>query len=125
MTFGAAIVMAFVMLRLVVAQAATVEERLEQINRMGDKARAEVLEKEARKEGEITWYAAMASDRAAELIKGFESKYPFLKVRFQPGGAGRQLEQLLVEHRTKKHGADIINTRRSYVNVMAKAGAIA
>src|SRR5215831_11518436 len=43
MTFGAAMVMAFVMLRLVVAQAATVEERLEQINRMGDKARAEVL----------------------------------------------------------------------------------
>src|SRR5262249_16755744 len=48
-----------------------------------------------------------------------------LKLRFQPGGAGRQLEQLLVEHRTKKHRADIINTRRSYVNVMAKAGAIA
>ena len=87
MICGAAIVMAFVMLRLVVAQAATVEERLEQINRMGDKARAEVLEKEARKEGELIWYAAMASDRAAELIKGFESKYPFLKVRFQPGGA--------------------------------------
>ena len=43
----------------------------------------------------------MASDRAAELIKGFESKYPFVKVRFQPGGAGRQLEQLLVEHRLK------------------------
>ena len=125
MSFGAALVMAFVMLGLVVVQAATVEERLEQINRMGDKARAEVLEKEARKEGEIIWYAAMASDRAAELIKGFESKYPFLKVRFQPGGAGRQLEQLLVEHRTKKHRADIINTRRSYVNVMAKAGAIA
>ena len=125
MTFGAAIVMAFVMHGLVVAQAATVEERLEQINRMGDKARGETLEKEARKEGEIIWYAAMASDRAAELIKGFESKYPFLKVRFQPGGAGRQLEQLLVEHRTKKHRADIINTRRSYVNVMAKAGAIA
>jgi len=122
MSFGAALVMAFVMLGLVVVQAATVEERLEQINRMGDKARAEVLEKEARKEGEIIWYAAMASDRAAELIKGFESKYPFLKVRFQPGGAGRQLEQLLVEHRTKKHRADIVNTRRSYVNVMAKAG---
>ena len=34
-----------------------------------------------------------------------ESKYPFLKIRFQPGGAGRQLERLLVEHRTKKHHA--------------------
>src|SRR5215475_13892787 len=125
MTFGAALVMAFVMLGLVVVQAATVEERLEQINRMGDKARSEVLEKEARKEAELIWYAAMGSDRAAELIKGFESKYPFLKVRFQPGGAGRQLEQLLVEHRTKKQRADIINTRRSFVGVMAKNGAIA
>ena len=107
------------------AAAASVEERLDQVNRMSEKGRAEALEKEARKEGELVWYAAMASDRAAELIKGFETRHPFLKIRFQPGGAGRQLEQLLVEHRTKKQRADIINTRRSYVGVMAKAGAVA
>jgi len=100
--------------------AATVEDQLDQINRLPEKTRRERLEKEARQEGELIWYAAMGSDRAAELIKGFESKYPFLKVRFQPGGAGRQLEQLLVEQRTKKQRADIINTRRSFVNVMAK-----
>jgi len=103
---------------------ASVEERLELINRLPEKGRAETLEKEARKEGELVWYAAMASDRAGELIKAFESKYPFIKIRFQPGGAGRQLEQLLIEHRTKKQRADIINTRRSYVGVMAKAGAV-
>lgn len=105
--------------------AATVEEQLDQLNRLPEKGRTEALEKEARREGELIWYAAMASDRAGELIKIFEAKYPYLKVRFQPGGAGRQLEQLLVEHRTKKHRADIINTRRSYVAVMAKAGAVA
>ena len=105
--------------------AASVEERLDQLNRQPAKQRTETLEREARKEGEVVWYAAMASDRAAELIKAFESNYPFLKVRFQPGGASRQLDQLLVEHRSKKHRADIINTRRSFVDVMAKAGAIA
>jgi iron(III) transport system substrate-binding protein len=107
------------------SEAASVEERLDQANRMSEKARAETLEKEARKEGEMVWYAAMANDRAGELIRAFEGRYPFVKIRFQPGGAGRQLEQLLVEHRTKKQRADIINTRRSYVGVMAKAGAIA
>ena len=107
------------------AHAATVEEQLDQLNRLPEKGRMEALEKEARREGELIWYAAMASDRAGELIKVFEGKYSYLKVRFQPGGAGRQLEQLLVEHRTKKHRADIINTRRSYVAVMAKAGAVA
>ena len=107
------------------ATAASVEERLDQLNRLAEKSRAEALEKEARKEGEVVWYAAMASDRAGELIKVFESKYSFLKVRFQPGGASRQIEQLLVEHRAKKQRADIINTRRSFVAVMAKAGAIA
>ncbi len=107
------------------SQGALVEERLDQINRMSEKTRAEALEREARKEGELVWYAAMASDRAGELIKTFEGKYSFIKVRFQPGGAGRQLEQLLVEHRTKKPRADIINTRRSYVGVMAKVGAVA
>ena len=106
-------------------QASGVEEKLEQLNRLPEKARTETLETEARKEGEVVWYAAMGSDRAQELIKSFESKYPFLKVRFQPGGASRQMEQLLVEHRTKKHRADIINTRRSFVGVLAKAGAVA
>ena len=105
--------------------AASVEERLDQLNRQPAKQRTETLEREARKEGEVVWYAAMASDRAAELIKAFESNYTFLKVRFQPGGASRQLDQLLVEHRSKKHRADIINTRRSFVGVMAKNGAIA
>ena len=105
--------------------AASVEERLDQLNRQPAKERTETLEREARKEGEVVWYAAMASDRAAELIKAFENNYTFLKVRFQPGGASRQLDQLLVEHRSKKHRADIINTRRSFVGVMAKNGAIA
>ena len=105
--------------------AASVEERLDQINRQPAKERTATLEREARKEGEVVWYAAMASDRAAEVIRAFESKHAFLKVRFQPGGASRQLDQLLVEHRTKKYQADIINTRRSFVLVMAKAGAIA
>jgi iron(III) transport system substrate-binding protein len=105
--------------------AATVEEKLDEINRLPETMRTERLEKEARKEGEVVWYAAMASDRAGELIKAFASKHSYLKVRFQPGGAARQLEQLMVEHRAKKHRADIINTRRSFVNVMAKSGAIA
>ena len=35
------------------ATAASVEERLDQINRMSEKIRAETLEKEARKEGEL------------------------------------------------------------------------
>ena len=108
-----------------IAGAATVGEQLDQINHLPDKARAETLEKGARVEGEMVWYAAMGSDRASELIKAFEGKYPFLKVRFQPGGASRQIELLMVEHRTKKHRADVINTRRSFVGVMAREGAVA
>ena len=124
--FGASVFLtAVIIITVENLHGATVEERLDQINQLSEKARSETLEKEARKEGELVWYAAMASDRAGELIKVFESKYPFLKVRFQPGGATRQMEQLMVEHRTKKHRADIINTRRSFVGVMAKAGAIA
>jgi iron(III) transport system substrate-binding protein len=119
------IVFLFVIAFSFTVNAATVEERLDQINRLPEQARNESLEREARKEGELVWYAAMGSDRAGELIKVFENRYPFLKLRFQPGGATRQLEQLLVEHRAKKHRADIINTRRSFVGVMAKAGAIA
>jgi iron(III) transport system substrate-binding protein len=120
-----AVLMCMIWILPALLQASGAEEKLEQINRLPEKVRAETLEKEARKEGEVVWYAAMGSDRAQEVIKSFESKHPFLKVRFQPGGASRQMEQLLVEHRTKKHRADIINTRRSFVGVLAKAGAVA
>jgi iron(III) transport system substrate-binding protein len=106
------------------AFAASVEDRLDELNRMGEKARAETIEREARKEGELVWYGVMATDRAGEVIRAFEKTYPFVKIRFQPGNAGRQLEQLMIEHRTKKYQADVINTRRSYVGVMAKAGAV-
>jgi iron(III) transport system substrate-binding protein len=119
------IIAIFTIFNVVPAGAASMEERLDQVNRMAAPIRAETLEMEARKEGEVIWYAAMGGDRAGELINAFESKYPYLKVRFQPGGATRQIEQLMVEHRTKKHRADVINTRRSFVGVMAKAGAIA
>ena len=106
------------------AFAASVEDRLDELNRMGEKPRAETIEREARKEGELVWYGVMATDRAGEVIRAFEKTYPFVKIRFQPGNAGRQLEQLMIEHRTKKYQADVINTRRSYVGVMAKAGAV-
>ncbi len=43
--------------------AASVEERLDRINRLSAEERAETLEKEARNEREVVWYAAMASDR--------------------------------------------------------------
>jgi iron(III) transport system substrate-binding protein len=108
-----------------VSRAATVEEQLDEINGLPAAVRTERLEAGARKEAEVVWYAAMASDRASELMKAFERAYPYLNVRFQPGSATRQVEQLMVEHRTQKVRADIINTRRSFVAVMAKAGAVA
>ncbi len=124
--FGCIVIIFFTLAAMATTvRAATAEEQFDQINRLPEKVRAETLEKEARKEGEVVWYAAMASDRASELIKVFERKYPFLKVRFQPGAASRQIELLMVEHRTKKHRADVINTRRAFVNVMAKEGAVA
>jgi iron(III) transport system substrate-binding protein len=123
--FTTALLTLFLTLLSTAVFSASVEERFDQLNRMGDKARAETIKKEARKEGELVWYGVMATDRAGEVIRAFEKMYPFLKMRFQPGNAGRQLEQLMIEHRTKKYQADVINTRRSYVGVMAKAGAVA
>ncbi|MGH7843737.1 MAG: ABC transporter substrate-binding protein [Candidatus Binatia bacterium] len=104
--------------------AASVEESLDKINRLATNDRAEALQREARKEGQLVWYGAMNIERSAELIRPFEAKYPFLKVKFQGGGASRLLEQLLIEHRNKKYRADVINTRRSFVNVMVKENAV-
>ena len=56
------------------SDAASVEERLDQVNRMAEKPRGEALEREARKEGELIWYAAMASDRAGELVESLRGQ---------------------------------------------------
>jgi iron(III) transport system substrate-binding protein len=100
------------------------EESLEIVNRLPSRERAEALEQAARKEGQVVWYGAMNVERAAELIRPFEAKYPFLKVKFQSGGASRLMDLLLVEHRNKKYRADVINTRRSFVGVMVKEKAV-
>ena len=106
------------------SRAASLEESLDRINRLPTKERADALEREARKEGQLVWYGAMNIERASEVIKAFEAKYPFLKVKFQGGGASRLMDLLLVEHRNKKHRADVINTRRSFVGVMVKEKAV-
>ena len=45
--------------------AASVEEAFERINRLPARERAEALEREARKEGQLIWYGAMNVERSA------------------------------------------------------------
>lgn len=71
--------------------------------------RQKLLEEGARKEGTLTFYSAMIIDQAIRpLVKGFEKKYPYIKVQFVREDAPQMLQRLLAEVRAKHYVIDVV-----------------
>lgn len=62
---------------------------------------------EARKEGSVVWYTAMALDQANHVINRFKEKYPFIKVDLFRTGGGPLLNKILSEARAGRHAWDV------------------
>jgi ABC-type glycerol-3-phosphate transport system substrate-binding protein len=60
------------------------EDMLAEINRLPEAERQARLVSGAKKEGTVTWYAAMNRPNLQEIIGAFESDYPFIKVNVLP-----------------------------------------
>jgi iron(III) transport system substrate-binding protein len=106
------------------AEAQSPQEVLDRINKLPAAERQEALIGGAKKERELNWTGAMDNKRAAELVKGFTGRYPFLQVRFHNVRATNILDTLLTENRAGKVGADMINTRSSFYRFMVKERAV-
>jgi iron(III) transport system substrate-binding protein len=80
--------------------------------------RLKVLEREAKREGGLTWYASVALDRAEVFIKLFNQKYPDIKVDFVRLNEPQVPERLLLESRAKRTNADAILTQANYLDLL-------
>ena len=72
------------------AQAASVEALLAEINKLPAAARQKRLEEGARREGAFTYYSISNAELIGAYIKGFMNRYPFIKAEFYRG-SGNQL----------------------------------
>src|SRR5215472_2096015 len=62
----------------------------------------------ARKEGTLAFYTAMEIPVAENLSKGFEAKYPGIKVRLKRSGAERVFQRIGKEEEIRIHEVDVV-----------------
>jgi iron(III) transport system substrate-binding protein len=72
--------------------------------------RERVLVSGARAEGKIVWYTSLAGSSYRELAKGFETKYPGIKVDVYRAASNELMARVSGEAQAKQHLADTIET---------------
>jgi len=63
----------------------------------------------AKKEGKVVWYAAMDLPVSERVARGFEAKYPGVKVRIERTGSERQFQRMAQEYAANIFAPDVIN----------------
>ena len=74
----------------------------------GQSAHEAKLIVEAKKEGGLVWYTAMAIDTAKPLVDAFERKYPFLKVNYIRVGTAQMINRIITETLAGKWDFDAV-----------------
>ena len=121
----AVFILAALVLSATATQAAQSEEALlETINRLPETERQTRLVNGAKKEGTVTWYAAMNRVYAQDLINVFEADYPFLKVNALIASGASLLNRVLTEYRARSYLYDVFNTRSTTIGTLKRAGAV-
>ena len=102
----------------------TPEEFLEELNRLPNAERQRRLEDGARKEREVVWYSTMNREDSLELIRAFESDYPYLKVNFITAGGPKTLNRITAEYRAGSYLYDATGYRATFLAPTRKAGVV-
>src|SRR4030095_15475546 len=91
-----------------VAHAASVEALYNEINKLPAPQRQKRLEDGAREEGRFKYYSISDTDLISGYIKGFTSRYPFIKAEFWRGSGNKLVVRTMMEHRSGRLDADMI-----------------
>jgi iron(III) transport system substrate-binding protein len=104
---------------------ADADATLEKINAMPQKKRNEILEREARKEGEVEWHSTLPVPEARYFIDRFNEKYPFVKVKYTRTSGTGVVNRLLTEYKAGTYRMDVIGSRGNLHSTLMKAGVVA
>ena len=77
----------------------SVEEHLDEINRLPAADRATALAEGAKKEGELVWYSTMNRENSLELSQAFEKDHPYVSVKILSGSAVNTMTRITSEFR--------------------------
>ena len=94
---------------------ATVEETLTALNAKPVEERQRVLIENARKEGNVNFYAATNMRDTQEIVAGFNKVYPFVKVGITSLGGPGVLNKVTTEERAGVALADVVTMTGGYV----------
>ena len=97
------------------ASGATVEETLAALNAKPADERQKILVENARKEGNVTFYAATNLRDTQEIVTGFNKFYPFVKVGITSLGGPGVLNKVTTEERAGVTVADVVTMTGNYV----------
>ncbi|MGH7831168.1 MAG: ABC transporter substrate-binding protein, partial [Candidatus Binatia bacterium] len=104
------------------AYAASAEELLAKINKLGAKERQRQLEEGAKKEGSLTVYSNSGMDTIRAYSEGFGKKYPFVKIDSSRLQGAKGLDRILLEHRMGKLQADVVGVDFDNIKELLGAG---
>jgi len=91
------------------------EDVLKKANSLPAEEREKILVENAKKEGNVTFYAATNLRDTQEIIAGFNKRYPFIKVAFSSLGGPGVLNKVSTEYRAGAYQADVVTLTGGYV----------
>ena len=115
----------FVCTLVSVAETASVEALLADINKLPPAERQKRLEEGARREGSFVHYSVSNAELISAYVKAFMGKYSFIKADFWRGSGNQLVFRTLMEHRAGKLTADVISVGTENVIALKKAGIFA
>jgi len=104
------------------AQSASVEALYAEINKLPPAQRQARLEEGARREGAFTYYSISAAELIAAYVKGFTTRYPFIKAEFYRGSGNQLVVRTMMEHKTGRLTADVISVGTENVMALKRSG---
>jgi iron(III) transport system substrate-binding protein len=104
------------------AASAAVEALYAEINKLPPAPRQARLEEGARREGAFTYYSISAAELIAAYVKGFTTRYPFIKAEFYRGSGNQLVVRTMMEHKTGRLAADVISVGTENVMALKRSG---
>jgi iron(III) transport system substrate-binding protein len=102
--------------------AASVEPLYTEISKLPAEARQKRLEEGARREGAFTYYSISQAELIAAYMKGFTTRYPFIKGDFYRGSGNQLVVRTMMEHKTGRLAADVISVGTENIMALKRSG---